>query len=432
MEQANVIRFAKQFKRLLSPETVNQLGRKVRFFQRERVITPFRLAVSLLASAATGRVETLADIQRSFNALHGTEVAYKPFHNQLAKSRFGDFMRELVEKMLEQWVVKVLEAKKESALGVFRQIVIQDGSSFAVNEALSTCYPGRFKSCGPAAVELHVTMDLLNEAVSRVALTPDTFPERPELPEAHSLSGCLLLADRGYFDVRYLSALVAANASFVVRGYTSLNPTVINGFGDRGKSLKRVKGRPLQEIRLPKRGTLDLDVQWDKTRTGKDLGCRMVASWDRKKREYRYLVTNLPREGYSAQQVVDAYRLRWQVELLFKEWKSYANLHSFDTENPAIAEGMIWTAIAASTLKRFLAHTTQLIKGVEVSTRKVAMCAHLVLDDIFKRLVNGKSLVSSFNEAFDYLAVNARRSHPQRDRRKDRLKLDLEPITGMA
>jgi hypothetical protein len=41
------------------------------------------------------------------------------------------------------------------------------------------------------------------------------------------------------------------------------------------------------------------------------------------------------------------------MELLFKEWKSYANLHAFDTENPAIVEGLIWIAIAAAALKRF-------------------------------------------------------------------------------
>src|SRR6266571_9451559 len=29
----------------------------------------------------------------------------------------------------------------------------------------------------------------------------------------------------------------------------------------------------------------------------------------------------------------------WQSELIFKSWKTYANLHAFDTENPAIVEG---------------------------------------------------------------------------------------------
>ena len=58
-----------------------------------------------------------------------------------------------------------------------------------------------------------------------------------------------------------------------------------------------------------------------------------------------------------------------------KAWKSYANLQAFDTANPAIVEGVMWTAIAAAALKRFLAHMTPLLVEVPMSTRKVAMGA---------------------------------------------------------
>ena len=84
MRRSDLSNFVARFKRVMSEERVNALGREVRFCQRERVITPFRLALSLIASCATMRVDTLADIQRCFNALFGTTVAYKPFHNQLA------------------------------------------------------------------------------------------------------------------------------------------------------------------------------------------------------------------------------------------------------------------------------------------------------------------------------------------------------------
>jgi len=36
----------------------------------------------------------------------------------------------------------------------------------------------------------------------------------------------------------------------------------------------------------------------------------------------------------------------------------YAHLHAFDTANAALVEGLIWTAIAAAVLKRFLAPMT--------------------------------------------------------------------------
>ena len=70
-----------------------------------------------------------------------------------------------------------------------------------------------------------------------------------------------------------------------------------------------------------------------------------------------------------------AYQWRWPVDLLVKEWQSYANLHACDTGNAAIVEGLMWTAIAAAALKRFVAYMPQPLAAVPMSTRKVAMCA---------------------------------------------------------
>jgi len=432
MGQWNLSKFVGQFKRVLSPETVNALGRGVRFCRRERVITPYRLVLRLLAGCATMRVETLADFQRTFNALFGTTVAYKPFHNQLAKCRFGDFMREVVASMLEHWVVRVLRAKPGGAFGEFTRIVIQDGSSFGLKDTLAAIYPGRFKSKGPAAVELHVSMDLLEESLTRVVLTPDTFTERAELPGAEELRGSLLLADRGYFDIKYLKELEKHDAHFLVRGFVSVNPTVLAAYREDGTPVRGVVGKALHDIYKPKRKMLDLDVQWGSGKSA--FRARVLVSWNAKKKEYRYLVTNLARERYSVAQITQAYRLRWQIERLFKEWKSYANLHAFDTRNASIAEGLIWAAIGAALVKRLLAHTTQVLKGVEISTRKVAMCAHHVLGGIFAVLAadRPRELNRAFEVALEYLAANARRAHPKRDRKTGRLQLGFEPVLGNA
>ena len=59
---------------------------------------------------------------------------------------------------------------------------------------------------------------------------------------------------------------------------------------------------------------------------------------------------------------------------MFKEWKSYANLHAFDTQNASIAEGLVWASICAALLKMFLAHAAQRLIQVAISTRTAAMC----------------------------------------------------------
>ena len=101
MGRRTVAQFAHQIKRVLSPTVLNGLGRRVGFCHRERLITPYRLVLGLLAGHAT------------------------------------------------------LQPKARGPLGEFGRIVIQDGCSFAVKDALREHYPGRFKKQNPAAVELH-------------------------------------------------------------------------------------------------------------------------------------------------------------------------------------------------------------------------------------------------------------------------------------
>ena len=129
---------------------------------------------------------------------------------------------------------------------------------------------------------------------------------------------------------------------------------------------------------LSKKQPNDLTVQWQAS-DGDWFSCRLIVTWNPVTQCYQHLVTNLPRSRYCPAKIIEAYRLRWQIELLFKEWKSYANLKSFNTGKPQIVEGLIWGAIIAATLKRYLACCTQSIFHVEISTRKAAMCAFHVL-----------------------------------------------------
>ena len=87
----------------LSIDEVHQLGRDTGQAVRLRTITPHRLFLAVVSALASARVDTIADVAR------------------------------------------------------FRDIVIQDGSSFALKAALHPTFPGRFTTMAPAAVEVHAT-----------------------------------------------------------------------------------------------------------------------------------------------------------------------------------------------------------------------------------------------------------------------------------
>ncbi len=429
MDHGQLSMVADKFQWVFSEALLNACGKNVKFCRRQRIITPFRLGLALTATCASQRVETIADLHCGFNALFGTTITYKAFYKQVAKPHFADFSRTMTERLISEMTLKVLGFAKGQAFAAFRHIIIQDGSSFAIHDSLREVFPGRFKTVKPAAVELHTTMDLLCDAPTTVVLTPDTTSEQAFLPEPTSLKDSLLLADRGYLDLHYLRRVQDAGGFFLIRAKAGMNPQVLEAFREDGKRLRSLRNKSLQTIhaKLPKRQRVELRVQW--LVDGAPLCLRLILSWNRRTKSFCYFLTNLSSQQYPIEVICRAYKWRWQVELLFKEWKSYANLHAFDTENPAIVEGLIWAAIAAAALKRFLAHMTQLLLEVAMSTRKVAMCAVHVLGGIVQALKTGDvaGLSAALEAAITYLACHAQRAHPKRDRHTGRSQLGLEP-----
>ena len=118
---------------------------------------------------------------------------------------------------------------------------------------------------------------------------------------------------------------------------------------------------------------------------------------------------------------------------MFKEWKSYTSLHAFDTCKADIAKRLnLGCCLCAAILKRYCAHLAQRLWQVPISTRKVAMCLHHLLSEIFRTLMHAqRQLQKTIKRALHYLSLNAQRAHPKRDQRSGRLKLGLQHVYGV-
>jgi hypothetical protein len=180
---------ANKFQSVLDEDVLNERGQQVGFAQRERLITPFRLGLSVGASMATHQVQTLADLHRQFNELWELESDYKAFYKQLLKSTSPEFFRTSLCHIMSQLTMKVLGFEAGQAFSEFHRLLLQDGSSFALHAALAEVFPGRFTAVSPAAVELHCTLDLLQDAPITIALSPDTDSEHDYRPAPKSLRG---------------------------------------------------------------------------------------------------------------------------------------------------------------------------------------------------------------------------------------------------
>jgi len=411
--------------RVLGKERVDKAAKQSRFLRRKRVLLPYALVLALISTLGMGKADWIADILRSYNGLVEGQFRYKPFHKRLAHWTFEIWMRRLLELALTHLVVPVLEPIAGDKLALFKDIIIHDGSSLAIKASLKKQYPGRFTKTSPAAVELHVSVSGFRGAPTSITLAADKEAERHFRTEPHCACGCLLLLDRGYQDQKYFQQIQTAEGFFIIRGTKNIRPFIVEARDLQGRRLKKLQGKYLSPRRLPRH---DVDLQ---IRMGKWQG-RLVVLYRpgrRNQKLYTYLHTNLGPQ-FTLTDVGNLYRFRWQVELLFKEWKSYANLHRFNTGKKAIVEGLIWASILAAVVKRYITQAAALATRSDLSTQRAAASTFQYLPDIIRALAHScrTSLLNAIRNALGFLTNNARRAHPDRDRTRGRLQAGLRPV----
>ncbi len=99
-----------------------------------------------------------------------------------------------------------------------------------MKSTLKKVFPGRFTKTSPAAVQLHVSMELLSEGVETVTLTPDKESEVHNVPALNTMRGGLFLGDRMFFIKAYLAQILAHGGHFIVKAKGIINPIIRSAY----------------------------------------------------------------------------------------------------------------------------------------------------------------------------------------------------------
>jgi len=428
MTERNVTECAERMRRFLSEERLDDLGRETGFSRRMRKLTPSRAVWTLVTGLGSGAVNTLADLVRLFGQLTGDEMAYKPFHDRLSNPTFPGLFRATLVSLLPSLTDPILVGRSKY-LKRFGDIVLQDGTSFALNDALREAYPGRFTKVSPAAVEVHCTYSLYQGQAQKIGIAPDRDAERAYLPAPESLRGKLILHDRGYTSYEYGAAVRDAGGDFIGRVRDkNFNPTIVKcfrGFADK----KGLVGRKLKDLKLPK-GNVDLLIEGKDTK-GNTQRLRLVLFYVARKDLHIYLLTSLDPRGFPPSIVASLYRLRWQVELFFKECKSYTNLKRFQTKAPCIVAGLIWASLLAILIRRFLLYSAFRRSGKRMAPFIAAAMSWTFFHTLGKTMLSSaRRLADTLRPILEFLRNTAERTNPHRQSTFDLL--DLRPIGGYA
>jgi hypothetical protein len=392
-----IISLQKQFKQFFNADTLQRMAKSTGLMQRYRAILPEQLVISLVAALSKGNCTSIADLLRQFNGMclsPEDAVAYKPYHNQLRKNEFPNFMRQLVMRAIAQFA-RQQNVGLPNKLDTFDDVLLQDGSSFHIHRDLADVYPSRFKR-NPAAVECHMTMSLKSFSPVAMSISADTASERDFLPEPKTMNNKLLLADAGYPDFHFFRELEQHGGFYIVRGAKSLNPMIIEARNGKGRLLPKLEGKKLKDIT---RGTNRSQVLDLKVRRGKQE-FRVVRRWFAEEKRFCIWITNLPSDTYTADDIMAIYRCRWQVELLFKELK--------------------WASLLALIIRRSIA--LQIMPSV--SLFKAAKNVDVWLLPIFECISHGawSEISNKIEWATSYISRNAQKSVQRKS--KENITLD--------
>jgi IS4 transposase len=378
---------------LVGPEEILEAGRRLGVIQRQRKVDlPALVEATILAMSPHPGVQTSILV----NYLSGTDerMALSSFYDRFTWP-FAELMQSLAWRSIEAVRAATPDGRRRGDLGVllkeFRDVQVVDSSSLLLKKLARHWAPSTSK-VKPAGVKWHAVVSLKDGVPVAERLTEQKLHDSAGLPEGALAAGTLTLFDLGYLDVSRFVDAVLRGADFLTRLKSNHNPLIKRVYTGKGDRLKargmRLEDALIQGIVLDDAGALDLDVLLEAD--GKSVAVRVVAELSAKDGEFHWYLTSLSRDVLSIDDVVEAYRLRWYIELFFKQLKSGAGLDTILASRPGAVAALVYAKVIALCLARLLELAVEERVGRHATTQLalilvLARCGPLMLAHSFLR-----------------------------------------------
>jgi putative transposase len=274
-------------------------------------------------------------------------------------------MEELFHRLLEK-AVQLEMTSLPARYRRFEDVIAVDSTVFSLRDKLAKHFRG-FKSKGTKAMaRITTTMSLLSHRVRDLRITGGRTSETRGFKITRSLAGQLVVMDLGFFSFKRFRALKRVRAFFISRLKDAVNPVVLAVHMGQ-TNVKEASGRKFLSLRF-KGLFVDLDVLFGEG--GQAFEARVVGVWNKATKEYHFYVTNVSRKVFGPADIAEMYRFRWQVELLYKEWKSLFRLDEIPSGKKATARCLMLASLIAHLLGRMLAKLLLKKRPWQYSPRK--------------------------------------------------------------
>lgn len=301
------------------------------------------------------------------------------------------------ENLMFQVLTKCLMSlyeKVESKMKNISRILIQDSTCIPLNKKLAATYSGSGGHHKTAGVKFDCIYDYTNESILHVEHHARTVPDAKNGKAIfkHLQPNDLVLRDLGYFIIESFKEIEERNAFYASRlkgeVLVYLHPEdekPLTFIAFLKKKLRNKKfldctvyiGKNKNKVRLIVNKLPDHIVNQRLRRANRDAQVRRSTLSDSKKAllSYTIIVTNLPPEMASPEDILMLYGIRWRIELVFKEWKSQICIGNITGTNIHRIRCLIYARLCLlliiNKLTSYVSRKFLEINGRELSIKKV-------------------------------------------------------------
>lgn len=366
------MRIAKLVSRLFKffiPSVIEEVAKSTGFMQRHSKLLPETFAKAMSLGLIDSKNITEEVIAEKCAAIqNGVSLSKQAISSRL--NECVPFLKELLKHAFSLIYANALETHQSLLLNYFSDIKLLDATTISLPDQVSDDYVGMGGRNAKSALKIQTLYSAIHHSVTEFEITSGVTHDVKTLPTMLDklTKNELFLADLGYFDTEFLRKIQEKNF-FISRIKTNLKlyKAVSETYSiyetiDLKQLLSQANDSIDQDVYIGTERCNKLKVRLVGIKLSDEIAAKRIkkaiiqnngADIDDYKRQllhWNFMITNISKETLKAPIITELYRIRWQIELLFKVLKSTLSLDKMHVGKTKYVEAVLYGKLLGALL----------------------------------------------------------------------------------